>query len=387
MASSLRARHGGAIALVAVIALVGAPLSLGAAVASPAHGHRGGATTSRADSQVAAGGTAKVTEFATGFNNPRGLRFGPNGKLYVAEGGKAGSLSSVGVCPQVVTPVGPYSGGHTGRISVVSRDGHRRTLVEHLPSSATSPALGGLISGVSDVDFIGHHLYALTSGAGCSHGLVGTNNEILRVDGHHTEPVADLSDFLKLHPVANPEADDFEPDGTWYSMTSVNGSLYAVEPNHGEVDVVNPDVSVSRLIDISATQGHIVPTAIAHHGKYFYVGNLNTFPLVAGSSSIYRIDSLGQISVFAPGLTAVLGVAFDSRGRLYALENTTGNPAPTPGTGAIVRWTGSGWKTIAAGLNLPTGMTFGPHGDLYVSVCGFGCPPGAGAIDKVRVEH
>ena len=383
MTSSLRARWGGAIALVAVIGLLGASVALGAAVASPARGHLGAA----AGRHLAAQGAAKVTEFATGFNDPRGLRFGPNGKLYVAEGGKGGSLSSVGACPQVVEPIGPYTGGHTGRISVVSHDGHRRTLIEHLPSSQTSPDLGGLVSGVADVDFIGHHLYALLAGAGCSHGLVGTNNKVLLIRGHHKESVANLSEFIKLHPVANPEADDFEPDGTFYSMTSVHGSLYVVEPNHGEVDAVNPDVSVSRLIDISATQGHIVPTAIAHHGNSFYVGNLNVFPIVPGSSSIYRIDSLGQISVFAPGLTTVVGVAFDSRGRLYALENTTGNPAPTPGTGDIVRWTGSGWKTIASGLNLPTAMTFGRDGNLYVSVCGFGCPPGAGAIDKVHVEH
>ncbi len=40
------------------------------------------------------------------------------------------------------------------------------------------------------------------------------------------------------NPVANPEEDDFEPDGTWYSMTNVNGNLYAVEPNHGELDMI-----------------------------------------------------------------------------------------------------------------------------------------------------
>jgi hypothetical protein len=30
-------------------------------------------------------------------------------------------------------------------------------------------------------------------------------------------------------------------------------------------------------------------------------------------------------------------------------------------------------------------MTFGPDGHLYVSVCGFGCPPGAGAVDEVHI--
>jgi hypothetical protein len=48
--------------------------------------------------------------------------------------------------------------------------------------------------------------------------------------------IADLSEFQKAHPVANPEPDDFEPDGTWYSMIATRGLLYAVEPNHGELE-------------------------------------------------------------------------------------------------------------------------------------------------------
>src|SRR6476659_5713650 len=55
--------------------------------------------------------------FSSGLNNPRGLKFGPDGNLYVAEGGLGGTNSTVGFCTQVVAPVGPYTSSNTtGRI-------------------------------------------------------------------------------------------------------------------------------------------------------------------------------------------------------------------------------------------------------------------------------
>src|SRR5690348_11116211 len=49
--------------------------------------------------------SANVSVFATGLQAPRGLRFGPDGSLYVAEGGAGGTNSTAGQCTQVVPPV------------------------------------------------------------------------------------------------------------------------------------------------------------------------------------------------------------------------------------------------------------------------------------------
>ncbi|MGA8042789.1 MAG: ScyD/ScyE family protein [Terracidiphilus sp.] len=335
---------------------------------------------------VAQGPSPNVSVFATGLNNPRGLTFGPDGYLYVAEGGSGGATSTVGICDQVPDPVGPYTGGYTSRISKIDAQGNRTTVIDGLPSSQTSPNQGNLISGVADVKFIGNTLYAITAGSGCSHGLDGTTNGIFKVNADNTwTMIADLSAYQKAHPVAVPEPDDFEPDGTWYSMVAVRGALYAVEPNHGELDKISTDGTIQRIADISATQGHIVPTAVAYHGN-FYVGNLHTFPIEEGSSKILKITPSGQVQTVVTGLTTVLGVAFDHDGYMYILENTTGNLFPTPFTGKVLRVVDGNLEEIATGLFLPTAMTFGPDGALYVSNVGFGPPPiGLGQIVRITV--
>jgi len=339
-----------------------------------------------------------ASKYSSGFNSPRGLKFGPDGYLYVAEAGIGGS--NMTTCTQVVPPVGPYLGSQTGScISRVGRDGIREIFANNLPSSQTSAETGSDVQGVGDVAFIGNDLYALLAGAGCSHGIPSSPtgvpvvpNGVVKInhDGKWSL-VANLSVYTMTHPTAHPEPHGgAEPDGTPYAMINVDGNLYVTEPNQGDFVKITPEGEITRVVDISVSQGHIVPTAVTFLDDNFLIGNLDTFPVVAGRSEIYRISPDKNVQPIISGFTTILGVVHDEFGRLYILENSTvSGMGPTPGTGDVVRVDYTGNKeVIVSGLSLPTGLTFGPDGKLYISNKGFGPgTTGGGEILQVDLEH
>jgi hypothetical protein len=320
--------------------------------------------------------------YATGLEAPRGLRFGPDGYLYVAEAGKGGTTSTAGKCAQVPGPVGPYTGGSTGRISKISSSGKVATVASGFPS--TQDSQGDLI-GVADVAFLDDALYAVVAGGGCSHGHPDSPSGIAKVNRTTGawSLIADVGAYLKSHPAKVENPGDFEPDGTLYSMIPVGNALYTVEPNHGQVLSVSKSGAIGQVIDISASEGHIVPTSIAEWYGQLYVGNLFLFPINPNNSRVMTIESGDFDEELAPGFgprhgyhivdstagfTTVVAVDFGPDGLLYALELSAAAGYPALGQGKVVRVKHSGEiEDVITGLNVPGGMTFGPDDRLYIS--------------------
>jgi hypothetical protein len=341
---------------------------------------------------------------AKGLEGPRGLRFGPDGNLYVAEAGTGGTNSTIGQCTQVPGPPGgpgPDTGGLTARISKISPSGKVTTVASGFPSVTIGKGgVNGTI-GVADVVFLDGDLYALVGGGGCSHGNPKPKDSsgIAKVDlkSGSWHLIADIGAWLKTHPAKFESADDFEPDGTLYSMIALDGRLLTVEPNHGQVISVTKSGEIRQVIDISASEGHIVPTSIAARDGSLFVGNLNLFPIDPQWARILTIsksdrddfDNLppglqperGQRIVSSKaGFTTVVAVDFGPDGLLYVLELSDGAGLPAPGLGKVVRVLHSGAiEDVVTNLSVPAGMIFGPDHRLYVSNFG-AAPAGAGQI-------
>jgi hypothetical protein len=346
--------------------------------------------------------SSNVRVYASGLNGPRGLKFGPDGQLYVAEAGTGGSTTTNGQCTQVIPPIGPYTGGLTARISKISSDGSRVTVASGFPSAVSSTPPD--ILGVADLAFLDNKLYAVLEAGGCSHGNPTVPNAIVQVDTAtgKWKIVADLSAFGKAHPAKYPNEADFEPDGIPYTLIAYRDRLYTVESNHGQVFSINAEGNVREEIDISEAEAHIVPTSIAERNGDFFVGNLGLFPVTPNSSKILTL-SRNRCPDPAPGLdpspglqklrvagsragfTTVVAVNFGPDGLLYALELSSEAGYPTPGIGKVVRLKADGdIEDVATGLTVPTAMTFGPDGYLYVS--NFGAIPGsAGQIVRITI--
>jgi hypothetical protein len=353
-----------------------------------------------------------ATAYATGLTSPRNLKFGPDGILYVAEGGLGGNMHPTGfdahghACPPVnnmFTVPGPYGSGYTGKVSRVFPNGHVETIADRLPSSHDGT---NYVLGVTDVAFVpwdgdgnadnqddnqgdrgkkpflvhGQALYALLEGGGCSRGLPSSPAGVIRINSDGSfQYVADISAWIRTHPNAVPQppgpSGDEEPDGVPHMMITVGRSLYVVETNHNYLLKVNPSTGAIRaLTDFSALFGDDVnPIVIERHGSNFYVGDFGTN---GGPARLWEAGTVnggpGKFSIVDATFNPIVGLGFTDN-TLLALETFAFDNPYAPNTSRAVRRKADGSHiVVAGGMNFAIGLIKGPDGAFYTSTTAYG---------------
>ncbi|MCA1600285.1 MAG: ScyD/ScyE family protein [Acidobacteria bacterium] len=336
---------------------------------------------------------ATITVVATGLNNPRGINFGPDGALYVAEAGSGG--------PGTCAP-GPEGDRCYGTSGSVTRVDLRRETVTRVATGIPSLAGedGSFATGIQDISFNGLGNGAFTMGWGgdpadraAQFGAVGANfARLARMNPSGRWGIdEDLGDF---EAATNPTGD--EEDSNPYGILSLAGKRIVADAGANDLLEVSPGGNVSVLAVFPNRLGAMppgfdfipdlppagtllemdaVPTSVAlgPDGNY-YVGQLCGFPFPINDSNVYRVlAGGGTADVHAAGFTAIIDVAFGPDGSMYVLEIAKNGLLRAfifnDWTGALIRVAPDGTRTeIAPGsLFAPGGVAIDSDGALYVT--------------------
>ena len=347
----------------------------------------------RPDATSSKAAEPSVTTYATGLTNPRGLAFGPDGHLYVAEAGIGGDDDPADIhpgCPDIVNVFSPYKGGYSGRVLRVRADGTTETVADELPSTTDAT---GVSFGPTDLAFMGEALYVLIELGGCSHALPENLPAILRInpDGSTTN-VANLNAWLAANPPyfindnTDPTQTDFEPGGVFHSMFADGRYLYVVETNRGMLLRVDPRTGViEKLYDMSIDEAEHNPIVMARRGDHFFVG---TFGEDGGPAELAKFDKdfTGYTLPFQ-SLNPIVGLAW-SGNRLYGVEMFPYDNQWAPDSSNLVTFdprTGERREVLTAFASYVGDMVKGPDGALYVSnqVVSFSFTGGDGSILRI----
>ena len=316
----------------------------------------------------ASGGATTIAVVAEGLDVPRGVTYDPVfRRVLVAEAGEA--AGNTGPCAPGADGV-VYCVGTTGAIFQYTEYSTPRRIVTGLSSIKS----GGAVLGVHDLDlFLGQlNLVFGLSGDETFRDALGPAGEMLA----HTATVDWFGNVhLKGDLVAFEEANNPEPfvvDSDPYGMVRDFGGTVVADAAGNDVVRVKHNGTV-ELMTVIPNRGSLesVPTAVVRgpDGAY-YIGELSGFPFPVGQARVMRLaPGASEATVFATGLTNIIDITFDERGRLYVLEIAKNGLLSGDPTGRLVRVNSDGSQTDIAttGLENPGGVASAGHGVFFVT--------------------
>ncbi len=356
--------------------------------------------------------TAEWDVIADGLANPRGLVFGPDGALYVAEAGAGGD----GAC--VPDPEGgDRCYGETGAITKVTLDENMNRIGQQQiitgVGSLANETTGAATGGPTAVAFLGTEMFFTTGYGGDPADLLPAGPfgaggaEFTRImwagdDDSYTS----WSDLGAFESALNPDED--LPDSNPFDLLAPPPILRD-DPTINVLLAV--DAGANTLLGISGTGApnviavfpetmvefppgsgsmvsmDAVPTSVViGPDDAYYMSQLTGFPFPVGGASIWRVVPGNDPTIYAGGFTNILDLAFAADGSLYVLEMFTNSLLSGDPTGAITRIDPDHSRTVIAreGLITPTDLVIGPDHALYVT--NFGVSPDAGQVVRIPTK-
>lgn len=311
----------------------------------------------------------------SGLSNPRGMTFGPDGALYVAEAGRGGDLGTL------EGATGTLNFGLSGGISRYLA-GVQDRIVSGMASLADSS--GSDASGVQDIAFdAGGTMYAVL-GLGSTpeqrdtlSGIPGSEmlGTAIRFAGGAASVFADIAAYEGANDPAgdgvdsNPFSIVATPGGLIVSDAGANAVLAVDSAGAISVEAVLPPAP--NPLPFGPPTYQAVPTGIAlSPDGVLAIGQLTGFPFPVGAAQILT-PAGGGLDVIAGGFTNLIDVAYGSDGTLYALEMASNSLLDPSAGGALYSVDGSGTKTLLlGGLLAPTGLAVGADGRIFVAING-----------------
>ncbi len=322
----------------------------------------GAATLGAALAFAAPAGAQSGTVVADHLNNPRQLAVQKSGTVFVAEAGRGGTK-----CFGTGDDAG--CAGYTSGIYRVTPKPKR--------------VFAGVISGAGPDGSFAGGLSAIAFPA--SGGFAGIVNNVgpvpgLGASGPESGKVLALSVFNRggiPRSIADVAAfENSDPDGNGldsnpYGIDAVGDTLYVADAGGNDLLKVAPGGKVSLVATFPQFGGgDAVPTSVkVGPDGAIYVGMLAE-SAGEGGARVYRVVPGKKPTVYAKGLTTVVGLDFDKAGNLYVAElfaNTVERITPTGQRSAIGG---------AGQIPFPGGVAIGNDGSIYVSAYSVAPPNG-----------